>query len=389
MGVDYILIGADLVPTKSNSRLFIDGNANMLVGKELLKVLNKAKFRIFNLEVPLTDQEKPIIKNGPNLIAATATIKGYKALNINLLTLANNHILDQGETGLKSTIETLNKAGIKHLGAGDCLRSASKPYIFNFAGKRIGVYACVEHEFSVADGNTGGANPYDSLWTFDHVEELRRKTDYVIVLYHGGKEHYRYPSPMLQRVCRRLVDKGADLVICQHSHCIGCEEKYKTGVIVYGQGNFIFDECNNECWETSLLIKLCEDFSVAYLPLKKNENGVRLADEKMGEKILSSFRLRSDKIKEPGFIKKSYTQFADSFTESYLRALSGKKTLMFRILNKLTRGRKLKKNIMSTYGTMEKVRILNYIDCESHRELLSQALSNDYKGTSYEKSSMT
>ena len=62
----------------------------------------------------------------------------------------------------------------------------------------------------------------------------------------GGKEHYRYPSPDLQKICRKFIDKGADLVVCQHSHCIGCEEKYNHGTIVYGQWNFLFDRSNIE-----------------------------------------------------------------------------------------------------------------------------------------------
>ena len=89
-------------------------------------------------------------------------------------------------------------------------------------------------------------NPYIKLLDekapdVDPAEQKDNKCDYTIVLYHGGKEYYRYPSPNLQRVCRYMIEKGTDLVICQHSHCIGCEENYLSGKIVYGQGNFIFD----------------------------------------------------------------------------------------------------------------------------------------------------
>ena len=77
--------------------------------------------------------------------------------------------------------------------------------------------------------------------SLDHIQNLKDQCDYVIVLYHGGKEHYRYPSPYLQRVARKMVEKGADLVVCQHSHCIGCYEKYKDSMIIYDQGNFIFE----------------------------------------------------------------------------------------------------------------------------------------------------
>ena len=127
------------------------------------------------------------------------------------------------------------------LGVGENKTISAKPFVLSVSNKKIGVYACTEHEFSIAEDNKPGANPFDPLESFDHVSNLKKDCDYVIVLYHGGKEHYRYPSPMLQRVCRKFVEKGAGLVICQHSHCIGCEEKYLDGTIVYGQGNFIFN----------------------------------------------------------------------------------------------------------------------------------------------------
>ncbi len=241
-----ILIGADLVPTQSNTDLFATGDAQALVGDELYQLLCNADYRIFNLEVPLTDREKPIPKCGPNLIAPTKCVAGYKAMQVDLLTLANNHILDQDQQGLESTCAVLDAAGIAYTGVGQTLEEAAEPYIFECDGKRIGVYACAEHEFSIVTDSTPGANPIDLLESPDHVAALKAQCDFVIVLYHGGKEHYRYPSPMLQKVCRKLVEKGANLVICQHSHCIGCEEKYQGGTIVYGQGNFLFDHSESE-----------------------------------------------------------------------------------------------------------------------------------------------
>lgn len=80
---------------------------------------------------------------------------------------------------------------------------------------------CTENEFSSATMHSAGANPFDVLESFDDVQALKEHCDYVVVLYHGGKEFYRYPSPMLQRYCRKFIEKGASLVLCQHSHCIG------------------------------------------------------------------------------------------------------------------------------------------------------------------------
>ena len=278
-----IIIGADIVPSVNNSSLFASGDIDLLVGGELQNVLNSAKYRVFNLETPLVDVPSPINKCGPVLRADCNTVNAMKKLNVNLFTLANNHVMDHDVDGLKSTIQTLQKNGISFLGAGKNLNEASKPYVAEVNGKRIGFYACAEREFSIAEKDSPGANPFDALESFDHLYSLKEKCDFIVILYHGGKEYYRYPSPMLQRVCRKFVEKGANLVVCQHSHCIGCEEKYGHGTIVYGQGNFLFDSCKNVFSQTSLLIQLNEDFSIEYLPLVKAEKGVRLATGAIAE----------------------------------------------------------------------------------------------------------
>ncbi len=374
----YILIGADVVPTSSNYNLFQTRDTISLVGEQLTGILDRAEYRIFNLEVPLTDQKSPIVKHGPRLIAPTSAVAGYQALGTDLLSLSNNHIFDQGVKGLESTIHTLNHAGIAHVGAGENLAEACKPFVFSFAGKKIGVYACAEHEFSIAGETSPGANPFDPLWSLDHIESLKKNTDYVIVLYHGGKEHYRYPSPNLQKVCRRLVDKGADLVLCQHSHCIGCEEKYNTGTIVYGQGNFLFDHKNDECWKTGLLVKLDDSFLVSYIPLVQEGAGERLADEDQARQIMQDFQNRSQQITKEGFIERTYSEFADSFYTYYLRALSGRQSVFFRLWTKLSKG--IDRHFAKKYGVTEKVRIVNYVDCEAHRELLLQAIKKPIQG---------
>mgnify|MGYP002235661412 CR=1 FL=1 len=115
--------------------------------------------------------------------------------------------------------------------------SGSKvPYRISAGDIKIGFISFAEHEFTIASENTPGANPFNEEDAIRVIHSLKNECDYVVALYHGGIEHYRYPSPQLQHRCRRLVDSGADYVICQHSHCIGCYETYDNSTIVYGQG---------------------------------------------------------------------------------------------------------------------------------------------------------
>ncbi len=64
--------------------------------------------------------------------------------------------------------------------------------------------------------------------------------DKIIVILHGGIEYYPFPSPELQDKCHFLIEEGADIIVCQHTHCAGCIEEYLNGYIIYGQGNLIF-----------------------------------------------------------------------------------------------------------------------------------------------------
>lgn len=367
-----IIIAGDLVPTKQNIDLFYNGNIEELMGSELQSIWENADIRVFNLETPLVDRIDPIPKCGPNLFAPTKTVNGIKALNPSLVTLANNHIMDQGEQGLQSTLNILHKHDINFTGVGYNLSEASKPFIFRRDGFKIGVYSCAEHEFSIATKDGAGANPFDLLDSFDHIYELKSQCDYVIVLYHGGKEHYRYPSPYLQRVCRKMVLRGADLVICQHSHCVGCYEHYKNSTIIYGQGNFIFNKHDNEFWNNGLIINL--DFrkgiDIKYVPIVKTNAGVCLADDNEAKFILGGFYKRSSEISNEEFVEKKYSDFSRKSIEMYLRSLTGTNKWISRLDRYLLNGYLLKRKCSKEYLLATQ----NYIECEAHREMIIQGM---------------
>lgn len=371
-----ILIGADFVPSPNNIEFFKSGNAGALFGDNLMNLLDAADFRIFNLETPLYNQLTPIQKCGANFLSPTDSVNGYIAAKTDLFTLANNHILDQGEKGLKSTCNTLQKAKIDYVGTGDNLSVAAKPYYFDFNQKRVGVYACAEHEFSIAGENTAGANPFDPLYSPNHVQKMKAYCDFAIVLYHGGKEHYQYPSPNLQKTCRKLVESGADLVVCQHSHCIGCEEKYQNGTVVYGQGNFLFNKSSRELWKTSLLVCVNDDFSVTYIPLRADKIGVRLAEGEEADNILDGFFNRSEQIKENGFIEQRFSEFSDELFDQYILSFHGKLPLYFRVLNRLLGNKYKQRYIKKKYSKHLLNAVLNFTECEAHREVIINGLKN-------------
>ena len=368
-----ICLGGDIVPTKINEQLFVDGDGQGLLGDELLNILTASDANIFNLETPLCDELDPIVKCGPNLHAKSACVNGLKAMHVTAMGCANNHTLDQGEKAMFHTKQLLMEQGIDVFGIGANLAEAVKPYIIEKNGHKVGIYACAEHEFTIATETKAGANPYDALYSFDHVAELKAVCDYVIVMFHGGKEYYRYPSPDIQRVCHHFVEKGADLIVTQHTHCIGCREDYLGGKIIYGQGNFLFEQSafgNRRFYANGLLLKVVFDESVEVeeLPVVLDEKGyLSLAKDEVKELIMQGYRQRSTDILQNGFVEKEYQQFACKTIEGYLRIPFGyiNDNIIMRILNRLL-GRRL---YFWLLNRKHRLSMLNIIECEAHREL--------------------
>ena len=94
---------------------------------------------------------------------------------------------------------------------------------------------------------------------------------------------------------------GADVVITQHSHCIGCYENYEGGHIVYGQGNFVFcsDTNEEEGWYTALLVELDIDkgIGISFYPIVSTNTGCDLAKGDDAKKILADFAIRNEEMK--------------------------------------------------------------------------------------------
>ena len=370
----FIIFGADIVPTEYNSNLFCEGNARALVGDVLLELINNAECRIFNLEAPFSDENTPIPKCGPSLKISKKAINGYLALKSNILLLSNNHIMDQGNKGLKSTIDLLDEVNITHIGAGEQFYQAKEPGFIWLGDKKIGIYNCTQHEFSYARNNRPGANAFDPLCSLDEIHSAKDNCDYLVVVYHGGEEHYRYPTPGLQAICRKMCDKGAQLVLCQHSHCIGCMEDYQDSKIIYGQGNFIFDHQDNEFWNSGLLVSLDEKLSIDFHPFVKSNHVIRACSKQEHESIMKGFYDRSTLIEKEGYIEESFKSYSKEVIDSYLGMFGGKESLLYRIVNRLLSNKLREMRVKRKYTIEQRLMLLNYIECEAHREVIISGL---------------
>jgi poly-gamma-glutamate synthesis protein (capsule biosynthesis protein) len=359
---------------------FFEEQNESLLFNDGLSVFQEANFVMGNMEFVLTDNPKSILKAGPILWGNTSYINVFKKAGFHLLSLANNHIKDCGSLGVQSTIETCEKAGIATLGAGKNLQEAKKTYIKIINGWKIGFCAFAEQEFNVATDSEYGANYLDLYEDFDAIQSLKKKVDFVVVIYHGGIEYYEYPSPLLQKKCRKFIDKGADLVTCQHSHCIGTIENYQSKNIIYGQGNTLFGyRKDDESWNLGLLLKLILSeenigLEVSYIPVKATSSGIKLMNNRDASSLLTKITEKSKLTEDSNFIKKSWEAFCNGKKESYLPYLLAFNRFFIHF-NRITKNR-----FVSFFFRKKYIRTSsNIIRCEAHNEVIQTILNNYLK----------
>lgn len=371
-----LLICGDVCPTESNRSLFEQGNVKQLVG-DLVSVFESVDYRTINLECALTRTDHPIFKCGPNLKETPECINGIAALGVDLVSMANNHIFDYGEGGLRDTLNAVQSKDLDWVGIGKNAKEARKIFYKEIKGKKVAFIAVSEKEFSGATETSAGANLFDPFDTIDDIEEAKKNAEYVIVFYHGGKEYVPYPSPNLQKICRAMIKRGADYVFCQHSHCIGCYEKYQNGYIIYGQGNFIFDHSNHPMWQTGLLIKvlLGEKKDIGFIPIHKKQECVDLAVGADGETILKEFHARSSRVNDSEFIAREWEKLCIEKAPGYLHAFHGSGRFFRGIDQKILKGKLLKK----IYTKYRLCSLRDYIVCDAHLDVIRTFLEKMYK----------
>ncbi len=311
------LLLSDVCPTDATWEYYKKCDIEALFADTVSLFENK-DFAVANLECAITDTEGKIEKHGPCLNAPVETAEVLKKLGVDAVSLSNNHFFDFGETGARDTIKALEAAGVKYTGFGENYEDSRRNFVFEKLGERVCVIAVCEHEYSYALEDACGARPFDEFETLEDIREAKKTCDTVIVLYHGGKEHCRYPSPRLYRACRAMARAGADVVLCQHTHCVSCYEEYEGCHILYGQGNFNFVWKHvSPTWFTSLAVTYdTVTKKIEFIPLVLTDTGCALAHGEAKEEIMSDFASRNKEL-ENGEWRRGWHEFCVEMCETY------------------------------------------------------------------------
>lgn len=343
-----LLLG-DVCPTVDTAAHFAAQDIDTLFG-DVTELFRHQDFVLVNLECAITEHDGAIKKFGPNLKAPRETASVLKSLGVNCCGLSNNHVFDFGRVGAKDTLQALAEEDIAYTGFGENYEDSRKNYTVEQQGERICVIAVCEHEYSYALEDRMGSRPFDEYDTMEDIRAAKATHDRVIVTYHGGKEHCRYPSPRLRRVCRAMAKNGADVVLCQHSHCIGAYEQFEGCHILYGQGNFHFTRVGaRECWNTSLAVEYdTVAHTIGFTPICAHGDRIRLATQRDAATIMAEFSARNRSLQN-GEWKAGWHSFCEEMRESYVNVLA--------------------RACVADSTERENAHFGHYLDCEAHTDV--------------------
>lgn len=367
-----ILVAGDFRSSKRTVE-FIENRDFSSVLQEIVPITQAADYAIVNYEAPVvTGNYKPIQKCGPNLKSSILDLEAIKYAGFDMVTLANNHIMDYGDAGLHDTITYCHKYGIDTVGVGENIIEASRIAYKTFDKDTLAIINCCEHEFSIAEYGSAGANPLDPIQQYYKIQEAKQNAKYVLVIVHGGHEHYQLPSSRMVDTYRFFIDAGADAVINHHQHCFSGYEYYKSKPIVYGLGNLCYDadEYRNSVWNEGYMAMLNvneDNISLETIPYIQNNDvaGVFILKDRNGfdhkiNELNNIIANRQTLIKK----QKDYYQSQCHITSIKLEPYT----------NRILRALRMRNLIPSMLSHRKITEIQNIVECESHRDKLQFVL---------------
>jgi poly-gamma-glutamate synthesis protein (capsule biosynthesis protein) len=214
----------------------------------ITSVLKSADFTAVNLETPVTNRGQP----QPKTYHFTTTPGAFTALRnarVDLVTMANNHILDYGQTGLADTLAAAKAAHFPYVGAGVNAAAAWAPYVTTINGTKIAIVgvsqvAELASSWVATAHRPGEANAINLGQTLAAVQAAKRLARIVIVFMHWGTEGMACPDQDQLSLAPKLAAAGASIIIGAHAHMLQGSGWLGHTFVAYGMGNFLW-------WENS------------------------------------------------------------------------------------------------------------------------------------------
>jgi len=257
--------------------------------EKIAPLFKEADLAIANLESPfLITKNYQVLTGSFSFKANPKSVEALTLAGFDVLSLANNHILNQGAKGVTDTYKVLDDAGISYAGTiehnltikeSNGVKFAFLSYTYNDDSKLI-------------------ANMSDNSKIKADIMAAKKQADVVIVMMHAGTEYTRKPNTQQSSFAHLAIDSGADLVVGGHPHWPQTTEIYNGKTIIYSLGNLVFDQMWSKDTSVGLVAKVYfdgkEQTNIEYIPINIKDYGQAeiMSDNSSKEKLLNLIGLK-------------------------------------------------------------------------------------------------
>lgn len=258
------------------------------ISSDLQDEFVNADIAMVNQEFPFSTRGMPMEDKQYTFRVDPSYVTVLNDLGIDIVTLANNHVLDYGKEALFDTFTTLDEAGIRYVGAGESKERAEELQTFEAGGKTFGILAASRVipvvEWNVENDVPGVFTTYDGTALCEAIRKAKQTCDFVAVYVHWGVEYQEYPEEYQRTLAKQYIDSGADFVVGTHTHCLQGIEYYKGKPVFYGLGNFGFGGTIEKTLAVRVTVSGSGSVECSLIPAKAaNGCTVRLEGEEAAE----------------------------------------------------------------------------------------------------------
>lgn len=371
-----VLVAGDYCPRDRVARKIQSGDTADLFAS-VKETIEAADYAIVNFECTVVDgKAKPISKCGPNLKCQPEAVKVLKDGGFDCVTVANNHFRDFGDEGVITSLRYFKANGLEYVGGGEDIAMAESVLYKKFDDGVLAIINVCENEFSIARPTRAGSAPLDAVKVYHRIQTARNNSDYVLVIVHGGHEHYQLPSPRMKDLYRFFIEVGADAVVNHHQHCYSGYEVYNGKPIFYGLGNFLFDHSKkrSDIWNEGFMVTISfSPSTIDYVLSPYIQCDEKPIVDLMSKEKLVTFEKRIESLKETILDVALFNQQYDKFVIQECKSVVAPFTPYNSVYLRAAAGRRYIPYLISKQKYAD---MLNYIECEAHRDILIKALNN-------------
>jgi poly-gamma-glutamate capsule biosynthesis protein CapA/YwtB (metallophosphatase superfamily) len=242
----------DIMLSRKVARFIKEENDAYYPFKKVSPWLESGDITFGNLESPFGRGGKPIPGKGIWFKAEPEYASVLKTVGFDVLSVANNHILDFDSEVLLENLEVIDSLGLHSIGAGRNIEEARSPVIIEKNGTKVAFlgYSDFYNIFwdwsyqrsFVAKEDLPGVAPLDLKVMEEDIKRVRDSVDMVVVSVHWGVEESPRPSAEQRQMAHALWEAGADVILGHHPHVLQGIEVKDGNVVAYSLGNFVFDQ---------------------------------------------------------------------------------------------------------------------------------------------------